>query len=40
MPFAVVHRASGRAVGRTAYLDVAVQDERLEVGWTWYGRAH
>lgn len=40
VPFAVVHRASGRAVGWTTYLDVAVQDERLEIGWTWYGRAH
>ncbi|MFJ9885723.1 GNAT family N-acetyltransferase [Streptomyces sp. NPDC091287] len=40
VPFAVVHRPSGRAVGWTTYLDVAVDDERLEIGWTWYGRAH
>lgn len=40
VPFAVVHRASGRAVGWTAFLDVEVADERLEIGWTWYGRAH
>lgn len=38
--FAVVHRPSGRAVGWTTYMDVVVQDERLEIGWTWYGRAH
>lgn len=40
VPFAVVHRASGRAVGWTAFLDVEVADERLEIGWTWYGRDH
>ncbi|WP_228921848.1 GNAT family N-acetyltransferase [Streptomyces sp. DH7] len=40
VPFAVVHRPSGRAVGWTTYLDVAVEHERLEIGWTWYGRAH
>ncbi|MFI1223828.1 MULTISPECIES: GNAT family N-acetyltransferase [unclassified Streptomyces] len=40
VPFAVVHRGSGRAVGWTTYMDVVVHDERLEIGWTWYGRAH
>ncbi|MFJ8692463.1 GNAT family N-acetyltransferase [Streptomyces roseolilacinus] len=40
VPFAVVHRAEDRAVGWTCYLDVAVDDERLEIGWTWYGRAY
>ncbi|MFE2290883.1 GNAT family N-acetyltransferase [Streptomyces sp. NPDC059452] len=40
VPFAVVHRASGRAVGWTTYLDISVPDERLEIGWTWYGRAY
>lgn len=40
VPFAVIHRASGRAVGWTTYLDVDVPNERLEIGWTWYGRAH
>jgi RimJ/RimL family protein N-acetyltransferase len=40
VPFAVVHRAGGRAVGWTTYMDVEVRDERLEIGWTWYGRAH
>ena len=37
--FAVIHRASGQAVGWTTYLDVDTVDERLEIGWTWYGRA-
>ncbi|WP_405898633.1 GNAT family N-acetyltransferase [Streptomyces sp. NBC_00727] len=40
VPFAVVHRASGRAIGWTTYLDVDVANERLEIGWTWYGRAY
>ncbi|MFI2213650.1 GNAT family N-acetyltransferase [Streptomyces sp. NPDC020141] len=40
VPFAVVRRPSGRAVGWTAYLDVDTANERLEIGWTWYGRAH
>ncbi|MCX5206560.1 GNAT family N-acetyltransferase [Streptomyces sp. NBC_00237] len=40
VPFAVIHLASGRAVGWTTYMDIAVEDERLEIGWTWYGRAY
>ncbi|TKA04819.1 GNAT family N-acetyltransferase [Actinacidiphila oryziradicis] len=40
VPFAVIHRASGRAIGWTAYMDIDVANERLEIGWTWYGRAH
>ncbi|GAA3491650.1 GNAT family protein [Streptomyces cremeus] len=40
LPFAVIHRESGRAVGWTTYLDVSEEDERLEIGWTWYGRAY
>ncbi|MEU8890451.1 GNAT family protein [Streptomyces sp. NPDC048442] len=38
--FAVIHLESGRAVGWTTYRDIAVEDERLEIGWTWYGRAY
>jgi N-acetyltransferase len=40
VPFAVIHLGSGRAVGWTTFSDVAVRDERLEIGWTWYGRAY
>lgn len=40
VPFAVVHRPSGQAIGWTAYMDIDVANERLEVGSTWYGRAH
>ncbi|AXI78428.1 GNAT family N-acetyltransferase [Peterkaempfera bronchialis] len=37
--FAVIDRTTGRAVGWTTYLDIDEHDERLEIGWTWYGRA-
>ncbi|MEU7001120.1 GNAT family protein [Nonomuraea sp. NPDC046570] len=37
-PHAVV--VQGRAVGWTAYCDVPGFDQSLEIGWTWYGRAH
>jgi RimJ/RimL family protein N-acetyltransferase len=40
VPFAVIHLGSGRAVGWTTFSDVDVRDERLEIGWTWYGRAY
>ncbi|GGZ20785.1 N-acetyltransferase [Streptomyces inusitatus] len=40
VPFAVVHLASGRAVGWTTFLDVDAAHERLEIGWTWYGREY
>ncbi|MFF1408918.1 GNAT family N-acetyltransferase [Streptomyces sp. NPDC058289] len=40
LPFAVIHLASGQAVGWTTYLDISPADERLEIGWTWYGRAY
>ncbi|MFJ2738651.1 GNAT family N-acetyltransferase [Streptomyces sp. NPDC087440] len=40
LPFAVIHLESGRAIGWTTYLDVSEEDERLEIGWTWYGRAY
>ncbi|MGW6709241.1 GNAT family N-acetyltransferase [Streptomyces sp. NPDC054956] len=40
LPFAVIHLESGRAIGWTTYLDISPADERLEIGWTWYGRAY
>jgi RimJ/RimL family protein N-acetyltransferase len=38
--FAVVLLATGRAIGWTTYLDISPADERLEIGWTWYGSAY
>lgn len=40
VPFAVIHRAADQAIGWTTYMDIDVADERLEIGWTWYGRAY
>ncbi|MFJ6211823.1 GNAT family N-acetyltransferase [Streptomyces sp. NPDC092296] len=40
VPFAVIEPAGGRAIGWTTYCDIHEADERLEIGWTWYGRAH
>ncbi|GAB2738041.1 GNAT family N-acetyltransferase [Kitasatospora kifunensis] len=38
-PFAVVERASGRAVGISCYYDANVREEWVEIGGTWYGRS-
>ncbi|ANW20512.1 GNAT family N-acetyltransferase [Streptomyces clavuligerus] len=40
LPFAVVSLETGRAIGWTSFLDIEPEHERLEIGWTWYGRAH
>lgn len=38
LPFAIIERASGRAVGSTRYLDYSAFDRHVEIGWTWLGR--
>ena len=38
--FAIVHGASGAAIGSTRYLDLRPPDRALEIGWTWLGTAH
>lgn len=38
LPFAIIERASGRAVGSTRYLNISPPDRALEIGWTWLGR--
>jgi len=40
LPFVVIERVSGRAIGTTRYLDIVPEHRQLEIGWTWYGRAH
>jgi RimJ/RimL family protein N-acetyltransferase len=37
IPFAVVLAADGTVVGSTRYANIAVEHDRLEIGWTWYG---
>jgi RimJ/RimL family protein N-acetyltransferase len=39
IPFAILHRRSGRAVGSTRYLDIRRSDRGIEIGWTWLGAA-
>ena len=38
LPFAVVHLVAARVVGTTRLANVAPEHDRLEIGWTWYGR--
>jgi RimJ/RimL family protein N-acetyltransferase len=35
LPFAILERASGRAIGSTRYLDLRLAHRGLEIGWTW-----
>ena len=39
IPFAIVDRRRGRAVGSTRYLDIRRPDRGIEIGWTWLGTA-
>ena len=39
IPFAIVERTSGKAIGSTRYLDIRRNDRGLEIGWTWIGTA-
>lgn len=39
LPFAVVDIPSGRVIGSTRYHDIVPAVERLEIGYTWYGRS-
>jgi len=37
LPFAVIHLASGKAIGGTRYLHIDPPNRSLEIGGTWYG---
>ena len=39
LPFVVVDATSGRVIGSTRYHDIVPAVERLEIGYTWYGRS-
>ena len=39
MPFVTVHRASGKAVGSTRYMNIEAPHRRLEIGTTWIGKS-
>lgn len=38
LPFAIVERESGRAIGSTRFGNYSAADRRVEIGWTWVGR--
>lgn len=37
---AIVHLGSGKAIGRTTYMDIKAEHRGVEIGRTWIGRAH
>jgi RimJ/RimL family protein N-acetyltransferase len=39
IPFAIIERATGKAIGSTRYMDIRRNDRGLEIGWTWVGTA-
>ncbi len=39
LPFVVVDAASGRVIGSTRYHDIVPAVDRLEIGYTWYGKS-
>src|SRR5438067_43127 len=39
LPFAVVDNVSGHVIGSTRYHDIVMSVERLEIGYTWYGKS-
>ena len=38
LPFAIIEKASGKAIGSTRYANVDKANRRLEIGWTWVAR--
>ena len=40
LPFAIVHRGEARPIGSTRYGNIALAHRRLEIGWSWVGRAY
>jgi RimJ/RimL family protein N-acetyltransferase len=40
LPFAVIHLASGAAIGCTRYLNIDLPNRSFEIGGTWYGLAY
>ena len=38
LPFATIEVATGRPIGSSRYLNVAMDHRRLEIGWTWLAR--
>ena len=39
LPFAIIEKAGGRAIGSTRYGNIDRTHRRVEIGWTWVARA-
>lgn len=39
LPFTVIEKASGRAVGMTTYMNIDAINRRVEIGSTWYRKS-
>ena len=39
LPFAIIDKATGQAIGSTRYGAIEPAHRRVEIGWTWLGRA-
>lgn len=39
LQFTVVDKSTGKPVGSTAFGNYAPRDQRIEIGWTWLGKA-
>lgn len=39
LPFAIIDKASGQAVGMTTYMNIDAGNKRVEIGSTWYRKA-
>ena len=39
VPFTTTLKENGQVVGSTRYANISVPDGRLEIGWTWIGKA-
>jgi RimJ/RimL family protein N-acetyltransferase len=39
LPFVTLEAATGRPIGSSRYLNIVPEHRRLEIGWTWVGRA-
>src|SRR5690242_4318176 len=35
LPFVTIARATGRPIGSSRYMNIALEHRRLEIGWTW-----
>ena len=38
--FAVIDAASGTVMGTTSFHDIVPEIDRVEIGWTWYGKSY